>query len=74
MHIAPEYVWVFECLICFRDDLSQSEENSSKTVPVQASSKETSEESMNMLHSVESAEETCYPEKLTSSNCEAETS
>ena len=59
---------------CFRDELSQSEENSSKTVPVQASSKETSEESVNMLNSEECAEETCYPEKLTTnSNCEAET-
>ena len=60
-------------LLCFRDDLSQIEENSSKTAPVQGSSKETSEESVNMLNSVECAEETCYPEKPTNSNCEAET-
>ena len=55
-------------LLCFRDELSQIKENSSKTVPVQVSSKETSEESMNMLHSVKSAEETSYPKKLTNSN------
>ena len=62
-------------LLCFRDELSQIEENSSKTVPVQASSKETSEESVNMLNSVECAGETCYPEKLTTNSyCEAETS
>ena len=29
---------------------------------------------MNMLHSVESAEEACYPKKLTNSNFEAEPS
>ena len=61
-------------LLCFRDELSQIKENSSKTVPVQVSSKETSEESMTMLHSVESAEETCYLKKLTNSNFEAEPS
>ena len=56
-----------------RDERSQIKENSSKTVPVQASSNET-EESVSMLISVECAEETGYSEKLTKSNCEAETS